>query len=82
MDKILFSAFFLLFFCVLHIFLLTKPANCGIKNLQTADIMHKEITLKIPAKEYGPIATAAALAKKPIDRFVVEGVTPAKEEKP
>lgn len=37
----------------------------------------EEITLRIPAKEYGAIATAAALAQKPIDKFIVDGITPS-----
>ena len=40
-------------------------------------MQEKEINLRIPAKDYGPIATAAALARKPIDKYVVRAITPA-----
>ena len=39
-------------------------------------MQEKEINLRIPAKDYGPIATAAALAQKPIDKYVVRAITP------
>lgn len=38
------------------------------------------IILQIPLKEYGPIATLAAAAKMPLDKYVTEQVMQAKKE--